>query len=102
MLNKKQNLKSGKSKDKEKELVRKKKRGNQQKWERIDEEKLSNWIFWCCSFHETKAKKKEKEKETKTRNKKETKKERQEGRNKEKKNRETEKEKVKKGEAKKG
>ena len=31
MLNKKQNLKSGKSKDKEREFVRKKKRGNQQK-----------------------------------------------------------------------
>ena len=65
MLNKKQNLKSGKSEDKEKEFVRKKKRGNQQKWERIDEEKLSNWIFWCGSFHETKAKKKEKEKRDK-------------------------------------
>ena len=56
----KPNLKSGK-KQRSGGFERKKKRGNQQKWERIDEPKLCNWIFWCCSFHETKAKKKPKE-----------------------------------------
>ena len=97
MLNKKPNLKSGKNKDKE----RKKKRGNQPKWERIDEQKLCNWIFWCSSCHETKAKKKPKEKK-RDKNKKpkeNKKKDKEEGR---KKKRETEKKKVKKGEAKKG
>ena len=31
------------------------------KAERIDEKNLSNLIFWCCSFHEIKAKKQGKE-----------------------------------------
>ena len=41
----KTNLRSGKNKDKEREFERKKKRGNQQKRERIDEQKLCNLIF---------------------------------------------------------
>ena len=65
-----------------------------------------NWIFWCCSFHETKAKKKEKWKRDKNKKQKKSKKERQEGtkkdKNKRERERETEKEKLKKGEAKKG
>ena len=61
-----------------------------------------NFIFSCCSIHETKAKKKEQwKKETKTRNKKKAKEERQEGRKKDKRKIETEKEKQKRGRPKK-
>ena len=35
------------------------------KIQNIDEEKTCNLIFWCCSFHERKAKKKKKNKEPK-------------------------------------
>ena len=89
---KKHNLKSGNSKDKRKGLERTKRKY----WWR----KTCNLICWCCSFHETKAKKKEKERKrqkegTKRKQKKETrrKKERKEEK------RETEKEKEKKREA---
>ena len=74
MLNRKHNLKSGKSKDKKKELETKKGRKlKKEKW--FQKKKTCNLIFWCCSFHERKAKKKEKErkKETKTRNQKKAK-----------------------------
>ena len=73
MLNKKHNLKSGNSKDKKKGVERKTRQETEKKrndWWR----KNCNWIFWCCSFHETKAKKKQKNKETKTKTPKESKK----------------------------
>ena len=97
---KKHNLKSGKSKDKRKGFQRENKTG-QQKKEKIDEENLCNWIFWCCSFHETKAKKKEKDRKRQKQGSKIKQKRKTKGRKKEKKKRETEKEKLKKGEAKK-
>ena len=88
MLNRKHNLKSGKSKDKKKELERKKDRKpKKEKW--FQEKKTCNLIFWCCSFHEREAKKKDKE--TKKGQKQGTKgkqKQRQEGRKKEKKKKE--------------
>ena len=101
MLNKKHNLKSGKSKDKIKGFQRENKIGNQKKrkdWEK----KLCNLVFWCCSFHETKAKKTEQQRKRPKEGTKESKTERQEARKKEKNKRETEKEQLKKGEAKKG
>ena len=49
---------------------------------------MCNWIFWCCSCHETKAKKKEKWKKRQKQGTKRKQKERQEGRKKEKKKRE--------------
>ena len=56
----KHRLKSGKGKDKKKGFERKNKTGNQKKrkycWRNI-----CNLMFWCCSFHETKAKKNENE-----------------------------------------
>ena len=102
MLNKKHNLKWGNSKDKKKELERKKDR-KPKKEKILMKKKACNWIVWCCSFHERKAKKKEKERKrqkqgtkrqqkTKTRRKKERKEEK----------RETVKEKHKKREARKG
>ena len=100
MLNKKHNLKSGNSKDQKKGL-KEKSRQETKKREKIDEETNCHWIFWCCSFHETKAKKKEKERKRQKQGTKRKQKERQEGRKKEKKKRETEKEKQKKREAKK-
>ena len=73
MLNKKHNLKSGNSKDKRKGFETKNKKETKKR-ERISGKKC-NWIFWCCSFHETKAKKKGKErKRQKPRNKKRAKK----------------------------
>ena len=39
--------------------------------EKFHEKKTCNRIFWCCSFHETKAKKKEKKKESKKKKEKE-------------------------------
>ena len=61
-----------------------------------------NFIFSCCSIHETKAKKKEQwKKRQKQENKKKGKEERQEGRKKDKRKRETEKEKQKRGRPKK-
>ena len=96
MLNRKHNLKSGKSKAKKKELETKKGR-KLKKREMISEEKTCNLIFGYCSFHERKAKKKEKErkKETKTRNqnKAKTKTRRKKERKEEKKDRERETEK---------
>ena len=57
----KHNFKSAKkSKDKKKGFP-KRKEDRKPKKRKIDEGKLCNWIFWCCSYHETKAKKKEKE-----------------------------------------
>ena len=73
----KHNLKSAKNKDKKNGFQREKKTGNQKR-ENIDEGKLCSWIFWCCSFHETKAKKKEKERKRQNKEAKESKKERQE------------------------
>ena len=55
MLNWKKNLKSEKKDDKEKGFVRQDKTRNQ-KTERIEENKLSNLMNWCCSFRETKSK----------------------------------------------
>ena len=96
MLNKKHKLKSGKNKDKKRDFERKT-RQDTKKSENIDEGKLCNLIFWCCSFHETKAKKKEKErKRQKQGTKKESQKERQEGRKKDKNERERERERQRK------
>ena len=85
MLNKKHNLKSGNAKISKKGFQRT--RQETKKRERIDEKELCNWIFWCCSFHETKAKEEPKE----------STKERQEGRKKGKNKIKTEQEKLKKG-----
>ena len=52
------NLRSIINKDK-KGCERKNKTGTPQK--KIDEKQLCNWIFCCCFFHETKAKKTEKQ-----------------------------------------
>ena len=98
VLNKKHNLKSGKSKDKKRDWKGKQDR----KKDKIDE-KSCNLMFWCCSFHETKAKKKERERKrekqgTKRKQNKKDKKEKKKEKNK----RETEKEELEKGEAKKG
>ena len=59
MLNKKHNLKSGKSKDKKKGLGKTTRQNPPPPPKK--KEKSCNLMFWCCSFHETKAKKKEKE-----------------------------------------
>ena len=107
MLNKKHNLKSGETSNIKNGCQRENKTGNRQKrdwWKQF-----CNILFWCCSFHETKAKKKERDKNKEPKEKKKNKKE---GRQKKqeieiyiyiyiKRERETEKEKVKKGEAKK-
>ena len=99
---KKHNLKSGNSKDKKKELERKKDWKPEKKEKLLMKKKTCNWIFWCCSFHERKAKKKEKQRKKPkqgTKRKQETKTRRNKERKEEK--RETEKEKQKKREAKK-
>ena len=101
MMNKKHNLKSGKTKIRKRDRKKKKDRKPKKK-RKYWSKKSCNWMFWCCSFHETKAKKKEKEKREKKKESQESKEERQEGRQEEKNKRETEKEKLKKGEAKKG
>ena len=76
MLNKNITQNQQKNKDKKRDFKEKRRQEN------IDEGKLCNWIFWCCSFHETKAEKKEKERRDKNKEAKESKKERQEGKEK--------------------
>ena len=58
MLNRKHNVKSGNSKDKKRDL--KEKTRQETKKEKSLMKKMCTWIVWCCSCHETKAKKKEK------------------------------------------
>ena len=60
--------------------------------ERIDENKLCNLIFACCSFHETKAKKKETKSKGQKQGTKRKQKERQEGRKKRERERDRERE----------
>ena len=102
MLNKNITLNQQKNEDKKKGFQREKKTGNQKR-ENIDEGQLCNWIFWCCSFHETKAKKKEKERQRQKQGSKikQKRKTGRKGKKDKKKKRETEKEILKKGEAKK-
>ena len=90
------------AKTRKRDLKEKTRQETKTKRENTDEENNCHWIFWCCSFHETKAKKKERERKrqkqgTKRKQKRKTrrKKERKEEK------RETEKEKQKKREAKK-
>ena len=98
-LTKKHKLKSGKSKDKRKGFERKKKTGNQKKGLM---KKNCNWIFWCCSFHETKAQKKKNKEKDKNKEPKGNKKERQEGRKKKTRERERERDRDRARELKKG
>ena len=65
-------LKSGKSTDKKKGFQREKKTGNSQTEKGLTKISFLRYLFWCCSFHETKAKKKKKERD-KTRNRKKAK-----------------------------
>ena len=89
MLNKKHNLKSGKSKDKKKGIWNRKARQETKRKRKYFRKKRNcNWKCSCCSFHETKAKKKEKWKRDKNKKQKESKEERQEGRKKDKRKRE--------------
>ena len=97
----KHNLKSGKGKIEKGIWKRKQDRKLKKKRKDWWKKKLCTWIFWCCSFHETKTKKKEKERKRQ----KQGTKRKQEGRTrrkKEKKKRETEKDKLSKWEAKRG
>ena len=57
MLNERHNLKSGKNKDKERDL---KEKTRQETIKNIDEKRNCNLKISCCSFQKTKAKKKEK------------------------------------------
>ena len=59
MLSKKQNLKSGKSRDKERGFEKHRREETPPK-EKGLMKKHCNLIFWCCSSHETKAKKNQK------------------------------------------
>ena len=82
MLNKKHNLKTGKSKDKKKGLERKSKTGNQKK-EKIFQEKLNcNWKLSCCFFSWNKSKEERNMKKRQKQESKRKQKERQEGRKK--------------------
>ena len=88
MLNNKRNSKSGKKKDKKKRFQRENKTGNQKREHIHWKPRNCNFIFSCCSIHETKAKKKEQWKkrqkqETKRKPKKEDKKEERKTRGKE-------------------
>ena len=103
MLNKKHNLKSGKSKDKKGIWNRKARQETKRKRTYFRKKRNCNWKCSCCGFSWNKSKeerkmKKRQKQETKRKQRRKTrrKKERQE------KERETEKEKQKKGEAKKG
>ena len=53
--------KSGKKNKDKKKGISKRKQDNNKKDTGLMKKKLCNLIFWCCSFHETKAKKTEKE-----------------------------------------
>ena len=101
MLNKKHNLKSGKSKDKKKAFETEKQDRKPKDRENISGKKeIAIENVHVVLF--MKAKKKEKGKRDKNKKQEESKEERQEGRKKDKRKRETEQEKQKKGEAKKG
>ena len=103
MLNKKHNLKSGKTKHKKKGFQRENKTGNTPKWERIDGKKtLQYTILMLFFFMKPKQRRKKNEERDKNKETKESKKERHEGRKKGKDKREAEKEKVKKGGGQKG
>ena len=101
MLNRKHNLKSGKSKDKKK-WFETEKQDRKPKEREIFQEKIAIEYFDVFVFMKQKQWRKKRKERDKNKKQKESKKERQEGRKKEKNNRETEKEKQKKGEAKKG
>ena len=103
MLNKKQNLKSGKKQRYGKGICKKKEERKPTKNEKgLMKKNFLIEYFDVVLFKKQKHRRKKKEKRDQNKKQKGSKQERQEGRKKEKKNRETEKEKVKKGEAKKG
>ena len=77
MLNQKTKVKI---KDKERGFERKKKRGNQQKWERIDEKNVVIAYFDVVLFVKHKQRRNKKKERDKNKEPKESKKERQEGR----------------------
>ena len=107
MLNKKHNLKSGKSKDKKKGFQRENKTENQKRRERVDENKCALEYFDVVPFMKQRPKrqkKKKTKKETKTRNQKKAKKKdkkKERRKRKRERERETEQEQLKRGEAKK-
>ena len=102
MLNRKHNLKSGKSKDKKKGFETEKQDRKPKERENISGKNIAIEYFDVFLFMKQKQWRKKRKERDKNKKQKESKKERQEGRKKEKNNRETEKEKQKKGEAKKG
>ena len=104
MLNKKQNLKSGKNKDKERGFERIKKRGSQQKMRKDWWTKplQLNILMLFFSWNKSKEQTKRKRKKQGTQRKQQIKTRRKEERKENEREKETEKEKVKKGEAKKG
>ena len=103
MLNKKHNLKSGKSKDKKKAFETEKQDRKPKKRENISGKKdIAIENVHVVLFMKQKQRRKKNEKETKTRNKKKAKNKDKKEERKDKRKRETEKEKQKKGEAKKG
>ena len=102
MLNRKHNLKSGKSKDKKKGFETEKQDRKPKERENISGKKNAIEYFDVFLFMKQKQWRKKRKERDKNKKQKESKRERQEGRKKEKNNRETEKEKQKKGEAKKG